>query len=403
MTYIPAKDATFETRIYKAELEPCTSIWHPRHGSSQRHGLSKKEGSPEVVKAQSVTETLWEETQAWPRDPLQYYVEFPFHGTYYPLGLPLEVSTNSMSVIAAAQQSWGPFPELQSAEKIHLRIGVAERGPDELPRAPVFRAQRGLITIISDAENFGVCDVAKGFGFGWVTPVTVAESTFFRYYFLDVMTGLLLSPVHFAIVHAACIALDGHGVLLCGQSKAGKSTLAFACAQRGWTFISDDVGYALRKNPGRVVVGNPLYLRLREDAPDLFPDLRDRAVVLRQNGEFGFEISTNSLPQFETAFNCKIDHIVFLRRSATGAAHLSAFSKDQARLRLENVLEFTLASRRSSRSTGSQSEMVLADLEAREEQKAAIRELLAADVHELHYSSLDSAIECLESAVRSGN
>ena len=41
-----------------------------------------------------------------------------------------------------------------------------------------------------------------------------------------------------------------------------------------------------------------------------------------------------------------------------------------------------------------------ADEEAREEQKACIRELLTADVHELHYSSLDSAIDCLESGVR---
>jgi hypothetical protein len=45
-------------------------------------------------------------------------------------------------------------------------------------------------------------------------------------------------------------------------------------------------------------------------------------------------------------------------------------------------------------------EMVLADEEAREEQKACIRQLLTADVHELHYSDLDSAIDCLESEVR---
>jgi hypothetical protein len=152
-----------------------------------------------------------------------------------------------------------------------------------------------------------------------------------------------------------------------------------------------------------MVIGNPLYLRLREDAPELFPELRDRAVGLRQNGEPGFEISTSSLPRFETAFRCEIDHIVFLRRSAAGPTRLRALPKDQARLRLENVLEYTLACKRSSRSTGSQSEMVLADLEAREEQKAAIGELLAADVHELYYSSLDSAIDCLEYAVRSGS
>lgn len=350
---------------------------------------------------QSKFQSLSEETHGWPRDPLRYYEEFPLQATYYPLGLPLEISTNSADVISAAQQSWGPFPELQSSEKIHLRFGVAPQGGEELPRAPVFRAQRGLITIIADSENFGICDVTGGFGFCWVTPVTAADSAFFRYHFLEVMTGLLLTPIHFTIIHAACVALDGHGVLLCGHSGAGKSTLAFACAQRGWRFIADDVVYASRKNAGREVIGNPLYLRLREDASNFFPQLRDYSITLRQNGEYGFEVSTSSLPGLATAFQCKIDHIVFLNRYPGGSTRISAFPKDEARHRLEDVLEFTLACKLPSRTPGRHAEMALADQEAREEQKASLRELLAADTHELHYSSSDSAIEYLESLVRS--
>jgi hypothetical protein len=45
--------------------------------------------------------------------------------------------------------------------------------------------------------------------------------------------------------------------------------------------------------------------------------------------------------------------------------------------------------------------MFLADPEAREEQKASLDELLAGGVHELSYSDLDSAVDCLESLVRS--
>jgi hypothetical protein len=355
--------------------------------------------------AKSALQSSFAETHGYPRDPLKYHVEFPFRAFHHPLGFPLEISTNSEEVIVAAQESWGPFPQLQSAEKIHLRIGVSEAGNNELPKAPIFRAQRGLITIIADSENFGVCDVSRGFGFGWVTPVTVADSAFFRYHFLDVMTGLLLSPVHFAILHAACVALDGHGVLLCGNSGAGKSTLAFACAQRGWTFVSDDAGYATRGNAGRMVIGNPLYLRLRMDASDFFPELLKRPVILRQNGEVGFEISTSSLPEFATAFKCDVDHIVFLNRSAAGGARLTPFPKKEAQRRLEDVIDLTLACKPLSERMTEESDKILAADEAREEQKACIRELLTADVHELHYSDLDSAIDCLESEVhgRYGN
>ena len=356
-----------------------------------------------VMTTKSALQSSFAETHGYPRDPLKYYVEFPFRAFHHPLGFPLEISTNSEEVIIAAEESWGPFPKLQSAKKIHLRIGVSETGHQELPKAPIFRAQRGLITIIADSENFGVCDVSRGFGFCWVTPVTVADSAFFRYHFLDVMTGLLLSPVHFAILHAACVVLDGHGVLLCGNSGAGKSTLAFACAQRGWTFVSDDAGYATRGNTGRMLIGNPLYLRLRADAPDFFPELLKRPVILRQNGEMGFEISTSGLPGFATAFKCDVDHIVFLNRSAAGGARLTPFPKQEAQRRLDDVIDLTLACKLSSETMAREPEMILADEEAREEQKACIRELLTADVHELHYSSLDSAIDCLASGVRGRN
>jgi HPr Serine kinase C-terminal domain len=353
-----------------------------------------------IMTAKSALQSSFAETHGYPRDPLKYYVEFPLHAVHYPLGFPLEISTNSEAVIVAAQESWGPFPKLQSAKKIHLRIGVSESGQKELPKAPIFRAQRGLITIIADAENFAVCDVPRGFGFSWVTPVTVADSAFYRYHFLDVMAGLLLAPVHFAIIHAACVALDGHGVLLCGNSGAGKSTLAFACAQRGWTFISDDAGHALRRHTGRTVIGNPLYLRLRADASDFFPELLERPIILRQNGEMGLEIPTSSLPGFATAFRCAVDHVVFLNRSAAGGARLTRFPKIEAQRWLEDVLDLTLAYKPPWDGMAEEPEMILADQEAREEQRASIRELLTADVHELRYSSLDSAIECLESEVR---
>jgi hypothetical protein len=343
-------------------------------------------------------------TKIWPRDPLHYHDDFPVHGLFHPLGVPVEISTNSPDVIAAAEQSWGPFPKLlQSTERVHLRVGVSQNSRAELPPPPSHRAQRNLITIISDSENFVVCDVKAGFGFCWVTPATVADSAFFRYHFLDIMAGLLLVPPHFAIIHAACAALGGHGVLLCGDSGAGKSTLSFACAQRGWTFISDDACYALRKNPGRSVIGNPLSIRLRDDASQFFPELRERCVVLRQNGEFGFEILTSSLPSFETAFQCDIDHVVFLDRRTDGRAQLCALPIDEAQRRLEDVLEMTLASKSSPENIENQSEMFLANQEAREEQKASIRNLLAGGTYELGYSNLDSAIECLESLVRNGN
>jgi hypothetical protein len=351
-----------------------------------------------VTTAESAARTALDTKPNWPRDPLRYFNEFPLRATHFANGVPLEISTNSQAVIDAAVKSWGPFPKLLDVDPIHVRIGVSDSNRTDLPPAPSILGQRDLISIIGDADNFGICDVAAGFSFGWVTPATVADQSFFRYHFMDLMAGLLYTPPHFGVVHSACVSLNGRGVLLCGHSRAGKSSLSFACAQRGWTFTTDDAVYTIRKNPGRRVIGNPLLVRLRPDAPKLFPNLENRAVILRQNGEFGFEIPTAELPEIATAFTCEIDHVVFLNRAPGGAAKITPFPKDYARKWMEDVLDITYTC--SASPAGSRTEMFLADPKAREEQKASLDPLLAGGTHELCYWDLDSAVDCLESIVR---
>ena len=351
-----------------------------------------------MTTAESAVRTALEARPDWPRDPLRYFDEFPLRDNHFPLGVPLEISTNSQAVIEAARQSWGPFPKLLDVDPIHVRVGVSDSKRMDLPPAPAILGQRGLISIIGDAENFGTCDVTSGFSFGWMTPATVADQAFFRYHFLELMAGLLFSPPNFGVVHSACVAMNGRGVLLCGHSRAGKSTLSFACAQRGWTFIADDAVYTIRKNAARRVVGNPLLVRLRPDAPTLFPHLENRAVILRQNGEFGFEIPTADLPDITTAFTCEINHVVLLNRAPGGSAKINSFPKDYARKWMNEVLDLTFTSTHNV--AGNRTEMFLADPKAREEQRESIEVLLSGGIHELSYSDLDPAIDCLESIVQ---
>jgi HPr serine kinase-like protein len=350
------------------------------------------------VATSAVARTAADARPDWPRDPLRYFDEFPLRAIFYPSGVPMEISTNSQAVIDAARHSWGPFPKILDVDPIHLRIGVSDSKRTDLPPAPAILGQRGLISIVGDAENFATCDVTAGFSFGWVTPATVADRSFFRYHFLELMAGLLFSPPNFGVVHSACVSMNGRGVLLCGHSRAGKSTLSFACAQRGWTFIADDAVLTIRRSPGRRVIGQPLLLRLRPDAPAHFPQLENRAVILRQNGEFGFEIPTAELPNITTAFTCEIDHVVFLNRDRDSSATISPLSKDSARKWMNDVLDITFTC--SANAAGNRTELFLADPKAREEQKESVEELLSGGIHELCYSDLDPAIDCLESIVR---
>ena len=97
-------------------------------------------------------------------DPVLRNVEMPLCATYYPLGFPVEISTNSCYILEAAEESWGQFSVGSFAQPpLQLRIGVLEGESNKCPPAPVCRSQRNLLSIVADVDNFMVCDLEQRF------------------------------------------------------------------------------------------------------------------------------------------------------------------------------------------------------------------------------------------------
>jgi hypothetical protein len=302
---------------------------------------------------------------------------------YHPLGFSVEIATNSRHVLMAAEESWGHFRKVFSEPPVQLRIGVLEGGPGEDPPAPVWRAQRNLLALVSDSRNFAFCDLTEGFGFCWLTAATVENRAYLRWHFLEGTVFALLNSLYLTSFHAACVSLAERGVLLCGDSGAGKSSLAFACARRGWTYLSDDSTRVVRGRKGHVVIGNPYQMRFRESAIELFPELKGQRIAPRAVGEMKIELATASLPQIATTSECSVDYIVFLNWRELGPPRLSRFPKEKALQWFEQFICF-------------------GEKEVRDAQKASLRNLVTAEAFELRYSDLDSAVKRLETLVRDG-
>lgn len=232
------------------------------------------------------------------------------------------------------------------------------------------------MSIVSDARNQVICDFSRGYASGWVTRPVAENPGFLRLHFLEASVMSLLVAAHLAPMHTALIARHGAGVALCGESLAGKSTLAYACAQSGWTLVSDDGTFLERRRADRYAVGNPHRLRFREDAKYLFPELADHKVARRHNGALGMEVETSELP-IMTANGSSIDHLVFLRRSRSGRASMNRFSPAEALDWLEKAILYGPA-------------------EVRASQRQAYRRLVDAGVWELHYSDLEDAVRLLD-------
>ena len=302
-------------------------------------------------------------------------------GEFYPYGFPAVIRSNSPLVISAARENWGSWTKRFDENAVEVRCMVAESAATESPSTPVFRAQGHLLTAVADRENYFCCDLQRGFGYAWITQATADDTRYLRYHVLEAVTTTLIETLYLASVHAACLVLDGHGVLLAGDSGAGKSSLAYACARRGWTYCSDDGSSLVRQGNGRTVLGNSTLFRFRSTAGELFPEFRGMKESRRGDGKPTIEVKTSSLPTIRTAREAHVDYVVFLDRGNDGDVRVRRVPASEVPPRLYFC-------------------PWPPELPCTREQRAAVDRLAGAPAYELHYRDLDGAVDRLEQLVR---
>jgi hypothetical protein len=313
-------------------------------------------------------------------DPLQYEPDLPIERPYYPLGYPLQLATNSEEVLDAGTESWGAYPQLHGTEPMRLRVLVE---PDEEPPTPpVYRGQEHLLLIAGGKANAAVCDYTRRFAYCRLSKTAVADRAFASYYYLEAMAFHLLTQWHVAPVHCACVVLDGVGVALCGESGAGKTSLAYACAMRGWTYVSDNESWLVRDEVEPLLIGNPSRIRFRESAAALFPELRHFTPALHANGKMSIDFRTAGASDLKTQISTRVGFVVFLERQTSGRAGLMEMPRGRA---FEQLL----------------GGVPIYEPHIRRQHEDALRRLTELPVMSLRYSSLESGAAQLEKLVRS--
>jgi hypothetical protein len=311
-------------------------------------------------------------------DPGSATHSFPFQADVFPFGFLVRIKSNHRSVIEVAQESWSCFAPKFSAQPIELSFTISNCRHGDTPPDVTFRAQNNLLVAVADAHNSAMCDMRTGLGFAHLTEAAVRDQAYLRYNFLEALAYTLLDAQHVVAVHAACVAKNGNGFLLFGDSGAGKSSLAYACARRGWTYISDDCTFIPRCTSGRLAVGNPRTFRFRPAASTLFSDI-EGPVSLR-NGKPTIEIKSASLPSITTATECKINQVIFLNRCAQ-----------------ENVpTGLQPVSRQECWKRVSQQNAWPAELCIQRERQEALETLLGARALQLNYTHCAQAVDALE-------
>jgi len=316
------------------------------------------------------------------KDYLNTRRKLGYEAMYFPLGYPVRVLSNSPLVLEAAEQSWSCFEPVFHGEPFELLIEVRAGSADALPPEPVHTIKSPLLIQVADRDNFYIADMKQGRAMARVTPVTAACSAYLRYHFLEGATLSLIATTRAVPVHAACVRACGRGVLFCADSGEGKSTLAYAGARAGWTFVTDDSTYVLLYRDDRLAIGNCNQMRFRPSGVDLFPELAKYPITPRATGKPSVEVRTSQWPEIRTANATLIDHVIFLNRKYADTQELIP-------LRPASVWPWF-------------TQHLMAPSETRAAQEAALSRLLAAGVFELRYRNLEWAIDRINQLAQKG-
>ena len=296
----------------------------------------------------------------------------------------MRIETNCEEVLHAAAVSWHGFTRLFDTAPIIIRVGVHGGKSAQCPPTPMCRVQQHIATNIADAENFSVIDLSRQCGHIWLTEAAVADRAYLRYFFLESAAMAILATSYTTAIHAACVEHKGCGILLCGDSGAGKTSLSYACARAGWTYITDDASYLVNNRTDRLVVGNCNQARFRPSAVELFSELTGKEIVQRaQVGKPSIELNLQPLRNISASFTSRINYVVYLNRRNVSRQELVEFPTEVARHSMEQVLFSTPGTRRV--------------------QTAMIGHLLDAGALELRYSRFDWAIGRLAQLAERGH
>ena len=127
-----------------------------------------------------------------------------------------------------------------------------------------------------------------------------------------------------APLHAACVGVNGQGVLLIGGSGTGKSTLCLHALAGGMQMLSEDSAFVAPTSLR--VTGVPNYLHLARDALAFLPPsalrraIERSPVIERRSGARKLEVDARKLHVKIPRKPLRLVATVFLSRRAAGRA-----------------------------------------------------------------------------------
>lgn len=130
-------------------------------------------------------------------------------------------------------------------------------------------------------------------------------------------------------IHAGCVCKGKKCVLLCGGSGHGKSTLTYALARAGFSYMSDDAVFIQNNHSGIEIFAFPEKIKLDHKSRSYFPEF-DR--FGRSPGKMEIAAARTKIKDFSV--EGQPHALIFTQIGQTGKSELTKLAKSEALLRL---------------------------------------------------------------------
>ncbi len=225
--------------------------------------------------------------------------------------------------------------------------GADASDPGDVPSMRYF-AGAGTIGGVIDAANLALVECARAAALVRVGPSLFASRYRARCELLEFAVYTLAARVlRHAPLHAACLGLGDRGVLLSGDSGAGKSTITLLGAAAGLAVLSED---STLVEPRRLrATGLASYVHVRADTLRFVTDaaLRRRIeaspVITRRSGVVKYEVDLRSSGLPSAVAPLSMRALVFLSSRAAGRQPLRRLDADAAIARLAREQPYAAA------------------------------------------------------------
>ena len=266
-------------------------------------------------------------------DFLHIQAHTPYVEAYRAAGAAWRLSTNSRPILKAAAQSFQAISDSHLTADLALRLWVDPQSQSCPPwPKPYVRGLEHLVYAGFSQDSSLVIDLRTRRVAGRLSVEFAADTQYWNRVVFPMLLSITAASLGITELHCACVAKDGHGLLLAGPTRSGKSTLSMALAQSGFGFLADDRTFCSSRDRTVSAYGSLTDLKLRNDSTSWFPQARLENVGHSNHSEIRVQPESVGLLRIR---QCEPRLLIFLERHEATRCCFVPLAKEEAANRLQ--------------------------------------------------------------------